>query len=157
MRQVSKPFFLNRLVQIVRRKRLPISFRLTGPHFVCLYSLDCPLWLSSINLTVSQMTKLCLQEFQFAVKFFNFLFGKQSKVRCINDFNNISVILWLSVLLVEETGVPREMHWPTTSHRQTWSHNAVSRFELTTLVVIGTNCIGSYAFNYHTITTMVLY
>jgi hypothetical protein len=68
--------------------RLPISFRLTGPHFVCLYSLDCPLWLSSINLTVSQMTKLCLQEFQFAVKFFNFPFGKQSKVRCINDFNN---------------------------------------------------------------------
>jgi hypothetical protein len=25
-------------------------------------------------------------------------------------FNNISVILWLSALLVEETGVPRENH-----------------------------------------------
>ena len=25
-------------------------------------------------------------------------------------FNNISVILWLSVLLVEETGVPGENH-----------------------------------------------
>ena len=27
-------------------------------------------------------------------------------------FNNISVILWWSVLLVEETEVPRENHWP---------------------------------------------
>jgi hypothetical protein len=31
-------------------------------------------------------------------------------------FNNISVISWLSVLLVEETGVPRENHRPTASH-----------------------------------------
>jgi hypothetical protein len=31
-------------------------------------------------------------------------------------FNNISVILWLSVLLVEETGVPRENHRPVASH-----------------------------------------
>jgi hypothetical protein len=27
-------------------------------------------------------------------------------------FNNISVISWQSVLLVEETGVPGEKHWP---------------------------------------------
>jgi len=27
-------------------------------------------------------------------------------------FNNISVISWLSVLLVEETGVPEENHLP---------------------------------------------
>jgi hypothetical protein len=31
-------------------------------------------------------------------------------------FNNISVILWWSVLLVEETGVPRENHRPAASH-----------------------------------------
>jgi hypothetical protein len=31
-------------------------------------------------------------------------------------FNNISVISWWSVLLVEETGVPRENHRPTASH-----------------------------------------
>ena len=30
--------------------------------------------------------------------------------------NNISVILWWSVLLVEEIGVPRENHRPVTSH-----------------------------------------
>ena len=31
-------------------------------------------------------------------------------------FNNISVISWQSVLLVEETGVPEENHRPVTSH-----------------------------------------
>ena len=30
-----------------------------------------------------------------------------------------------SVLLVDETGVPGENHWPVTSHWQTWSHNVV--------------------------------
>jgi hypothetical protein len=40
-------------------------------------------------------------------------------------FNNISVILWWSVLLVEETGVTVENHWPVASHWQTSSHNVV--------------------------------
>jgi hypothetical protein len=31
-------------------------------------------------------------------------------------FNNISVISWPSVLLVEETGDPRENHKPVASH-----------------------------------------
>ena len=31
-------------------------------------------------------------------------------------FNNISVISWQSVLLVEETGVPGDNHRPVTSH-----------------------------------------
>ena len=35
-------------------------------------------------------------------------------------FNNILVISWWSVLLVEETGVPVTSHW------QTLSHNVVS-------------------------------
>jgi hypothetical protein len=39
--------------------------------------------------------------------------------------NNISVISWLSVLLVEETRVPGENHLPATSHWQTLSHNVV--------------------------------
>ena len=34
-------------------------------------------------------------------------------------FNNISVILWRSVLLVEETGVLEENHRPVASHIQT--------------------------------------
>jgi hypothetical protein len=47
---------------------------------------------------------------------------------CLNSPHlcNISVILWQSVLLVEETGVPRENHRPVVSHRQTLSHNVVS-------------------------------
>ena len=39
-------------------------------------------------------------------------------------FNNISVISWWSVLLVEETRVPWENHQPATSHRH--SHNVAS-------------------------------
>ena len=40
-------------------------------------------------------------------------------------FNNISVISWLLVLLVEETEVPGENHQPAASHWQTLSHNVV--------------------------------
>ena len=39
------------------------------------------------------------------------------------SFNNISVISWRSVLLVE---VPGENHRPVPSHGQTLSHNVVS-------------------------------
>ena len=42
-----------------------------------------------------------------------------------STFNNISVILWWSVLLVDETGVSGENHWPAASHWQTLSHNVV--------------------------------
>jgi hypothetical protein len=38
-------------------------------------------------------------------------------------FNNTSVISWWSVLLVEETGVSGENHWPVASHWQTLLHN----------------------------------
>jgi len=57
---------------------------------------------------------------------------------------------------VEETGVLG----PVASHWQTLSHNNVYRilfpwaaFELTTFVVMGTDCIESCKSNYHTITT----
>ena len=41
-------------------------------------------------------------------------------------FSSISVISWQAVLLVEETGVPRENHQPVASYLQTLSHNVVS-------------------------------
>jgi hypothetical protein len=41
-------------------------------------------------------------------------------------FNNISVISWRSVLLVEEAGVPGENNRPATSYWQTLSHDVVS-------------------------------
>ena len=60
---------------------------------------------------------------------------------------------------MEETGVPGENHRPAASHWQTLSHNVVSNtsawtgLKLTTLVGIGTDCIGSCKSNYHTIKT----
>jgi len=36
--------------------------------------------------------------------------------------NNISVISWRSVLLMEETGVPADNHIPAASYWQTLSH-----------------------------------
>jgi hypothetical protein len=79
-------------------------------------------------------------------------------------FNNISVISWRSVLLEEETEVPRENHRPATSHWQTLSHNVNcyieytspwASFDLTNLVLIGADYIGSCKSNHHTITTTV--
>ena len=67
-------------------------------------------------------------------------------------FNLISVISYHG----------NQFYWwrkPAASHLQTLSHNVVSStprgvwLVLTTLVVIGTDCIGSYKLNYHTITT----
>ena len=40
-------------------------------------------------------------------------------------FNNILVISWRSILLVEETGRSRENHLHVASYWQTWSHNVV--------------------------------
>ena len=40
-------------------------------------------------------------------------------------FNNSSAILWHTVLLVKETGVPGENHRPVPCHWQTLSHNVV--------------------------------
>jgi hypothetical protein len=80
----------------------------------------------------------------------------------MNHFNKYNKVFLLqqsvttcisSVLLVEETG---EIHPPATSHWLTLSHNvyiAWEGFELTTLVVIGIDCIGSYKSNYYAITT----
>ena len=94
-------------------------------------------------------------------------------------FINISVISLHSVLLVEETRVPRENHRLVACHWQTLSHNVVSStpglsgiqthnvsddkhyhimfywtgFKFTTLVVIGTDCTGSCKSNYHMVTT----
>ena len=61
-------------------------------------------------------------------------------------FDNISVIPCRTVLLVKETRVAVSNHRPAISHWQTLSHieytSPWARLELTTLVVIGTECTG---------------
>ncbi len=47
-------------------------------------------------------------------------------ILCLSPFSTIFQLYHDSVLLVEETGVPRENHRPVASHRQTLSHNVVS-------------------------------
>ena len=42
------------------------------------------------------------------------------------SFNDISVILWQSVLALDETGVPRENHGLDASHGQNLSHYVIS-------------------------------
>ena len=74
-------------------------------------------------------------------------------------FNNIGVISWRSVLLLEEIGVPGENHRPVSSHWKIYHimlyrvYLAIAGFELTTLVVIGTDWIASCKSYNHTVKT----
>ena len=63
----------------------------------------------------------CCSWFQSDITISNWLVGL-----VYGAFNNIPVISWRLVLLVEETGIPRENHRPVASHWQTLSLNVVS-------------------------------
>jgi len=82
------------------------------------------------NTVERRITKLD-EKFEYTNKYtirlpcvLNFI--QTNRVRSIvfnATFNNIAVISWLSVFLVEETRVPRENHRPVTSRWQALSHN----------------------------------
>ena len=65
-------------------------------------------------------------------------------------FNKLSVIWWRSVLLMEETGVPGE------NIMLSRVHHSWAGFELTTLVVMGTDCTCSCKSNHHMIPTTTI-
>ena len=69
--------------------------------------------------------------------------------------NNTSVISWQSPLLVEENRLPRGNQTCRKSDKlyHILYTSPWTGFELTTLVVIGTDCTGSLKSNYHTIPT----
>jgi len=72
------------------------------------------------------------------------------------NFNNISIISWRSVLLLGETGVPGENHRPVAIFiikLYIEYTSSLAGFELTTLMVICTDCVGSCKSNYHTTMT----
>jgi hypothetical protein len=83
-----------------------------------IYNYLCNQCLSPLTLWVRSQFMRAVQETTLCDKVCQWL--------CNVTFNNISDISWLSVLLVEETGVPGENHRPVASHWQTLSHNVVS-------------------------------
>jgi hypothetical protein len=104
-------------------------------HFFCLWcSLYVPTTSLLVNLWVNGNNYICTCK---NVYFYNlkrwciflqciFLRFRVSVMVFNATFNNISVISWRSVLLVEENGVRWENHRPAASHWQILSHNVVS-------------------------------
>jgi hypothetical protein len=100
-----------------------------------------PIMVKSVNLMILQM-------YCSIISCLHIRFGLHWLMVFNATFNNISVISWRSVLLVGENGIPRENHRPVASHWKTLKYTLpLAGFELTALVVIGTDCTCSCKFN----------
>jgi hypothetical protein len=74
-----------------------------------------------VNITAYALSNLKPGIFNNYIRMYNIYLRKYLVVMVVvmvfnATFNNISAIMWWSVLLVEETGVPRENHRPAASH-----------------------------------------
>ena len=98
--------------------------------------------------------------FKFRKSYFPQLFGHLFWVGAHGVQCQFSVISWRKVLLVGDTRLPGESHRPAAIHLKSLSYNSVSSTprhdrDSNLQVVIGTDCIGGYESNYHTIPTMM--
>ena len=100
----------------------------------CLRHVSCVPNVASVSrLSILDFPLLFSLMFIYSQKKFS-TFEDEEVVQCLlmvllvfnATFNDISVISWWRVLLVEETGVPGENHRSAASHWQTLLHNVVS-------------------------------
>jgi hypothetical protein len=131
--------------------RVPLPMQCVGLHDVCIiidhnltssWFLICFKFLFTFQY-LRHYVEVLNGEFQFTLLYVCLIVLNAT-------FNNISVISWRSVWLVEETtdlSQVTDKLYHIMLYTSPWS-----RFELTTSVVIGTDCIGSCKSNYHTIT-----
>ena len=80
-------------------------------------------WNFVSQIILTNLAEIVLTDRSNTLFFICLVFGWSMMLNA--TFNNISVISWRSVLLVEETGVPVENYWPVASNWQTLQKNVV--------------------------------
>ena len=121
-----------------------ITHSLTLRNYFVLYHQQ---YYCNSQICLNKLKGTCLRQIPVYKEKFNFLHWMNVCLMVFNaTFNNISVISWRSVLLLEETRGSGENHRPVSNHWQTLSQIVVhlaliERFELTTSVVIDNDYI----------------
>ena len=73
--------------------------------------------LMPISSLESERSSICVEEVSILTVTTIYYYRIRIQIIVLNaTFNNISVISWRSLLLVEETGVPEENHQPVATH-----------------------------------------
>ena len=109
------------MVEIKRSDDIGSSASTSWLHLIFSLTIRWNMKLNTIPMATAMKTRFCKR-----IKLKNSCDSLFVCLMMLNvTFNNISVISWRSVLLVEDTGGPGENHRPVASHWQTLSHNAV--------------------------------